>query len=437
MDKSILFSDLVNIKAKIKLSVEEINKELDKEAGKTAKKIKIDGFRPGKVPKNVVLQRYKEELIKEAKNTLLKKGIEELIKENDKNFKDLVSEPFFEDYKEDEEEGFLEADIIISFKPKIELDDYESLIPKIEEIKISEEDIKLKEKELLKKEAKLEVVEEDRGLKVGDFALFDFEGFIDGENFEGGKAKDFTLELGSGQFIPGFEDGMLGLKVGEERDIKLSFPKNYGSADLAGKDAVFKVKISQIKALKIPKLDEEMLKKLLTNEDNISKEKLREKIIKILEDESFLRQVSQELKPKFAKNLVENIDFLLPLSVVEQETDIQFRSSWPSFSEEEVKELASDEKKYQEKRESFKDEAIKSVKLTFILDELAKQLKLSISDAELIQAIYFEAYSYGMDPKELVKNYQDQGKIGALRMSLLEDKLFAQIFKEQKEKADK
>lgn len=274
-------------------------------------------------------------------------------------------------------------------------------------------------------------------MKIGDFAKFDFDGYIDDKAFEGGKANDYTLEIGSGQFIPGFEDGMLGLKVGEERDVKVMFPKEYGASELAGKEAVFKVKIHEIQELKIPELNDELIKKLLSNDGNPSEEKLRKRLKDQLEQEAMFKEIQEKLKPKLVEALVENIDFELPLSVVEQETDMQFRNSWRNIDEKEAKELSEDEKKYEEKRASFKEDAEKSVKLTFIIDELARELKMSVSDEELMRAIYFEAYRYGVDPREHAKRYQEQGTLGALKMSILEDKLFAELFKEQKEKAEK
>lgn len=430
MDKKIEFADNVNIKASIVLSKEEIEKELNNEAKRAAKSMRIDGFRKGKVPVSVVMQRYKDELIQESKNTLLKRGVDEVLKDHAKSAKDLIGEPFFDKFED--KEGVVKASFVASFKPEVKLGDYESLIPELSKVEISDEEVNKKLDELLKNHGELEAIKEERGIKTGDFVKFDFEGYIDDKPFEGGKAAGHVLEIGSGQFIPGFEDGMLGLKVGEERDVKVTFPKEYGASELAGKDAVFKVKIHEILLKKLAKLDEDLLKTLLPKEENPSKELLIKDIKTKLADEQMYKEITSKLRPELTQKLVENIDFELPLSVVEQETDLQFRSAWQSFEPDVVEKISKDEKAYEEKREEFKQEARNSVKLTFIIDALANDKKITVSDNELMQAIYFEAYSYGIDPREYAKMHQERGTLGALRMGILENKLFAQLFKDKK-----
>ena len=263
------------------------------------------------------------------------------------------------------------------------------------------------------------------------------EGFVDDKAFEGGKAENYVLEIGSKQFIPGFEDGMVGMKIGEEKDIKVTFPKEYGAAHLAGKDAVFKVKLHEIQELKIPELDDEMLKKLLPGEEKASVEVLDEKLKEQIKNEKLFKLVNDELKGKFADALIEKYNFDLPKGIVEQETDMQMRAAFNTFSEKEIEELKASKEKYQEKRDSFKEEAQKSVKLTFIIDELAKLRKIEVNDQELIQAIYFEAYRYGMNPKEHLENYKKQGALPAVKMALIEEKLFNDIFIPKTEKSEK
>ena len=171
-----------------------------------------------------------------------------------------------------------------------------------------------------------------------------------------------------------------------------------------------------------------MLKKILPNEKEPNAELLEEKIEEQIKNEKLLKLVDEELKAKFADALIENYNFDLPKGIVEQETDMQFRSAWQNFSEEEKKELSQNREKAKEKRDSFKEEAQKSVKLTFIIDGLAKLRKIDINDQELIQAIYFEAYRNGINPKEHFENYKRQGALPAVKMALIEQKLFNDIF---------
>lgn len=418
--------DSVNAIANVKIPLGSIKNEVQNLAKKASKNIKMDGFRPGRVPVSAVLKRYEKELIKDAEQNLFKYAIDSALKELQKENKDLIGDPYFEKF--DRKDGEIEAELMLSFKPVLKLDDYEKLIPEYQTPKVSKKEIEDKKIELLKRFATPEAIKTTRALKEGDFAKFDFEGFVDDKAFDGGKAQDYVLEIGSKQFIPGFEEGMIGLKVGEEKDIKVTFPQDYGVSNLAGKEAVFKVKLHEIQELNIPKLDEKNLKVLLPNEKEPTEELLDEKLKEQIKNEKLFKLVNDELKAKFADALIEKFEFDLPKGIVEQEIDMQFRSAFSKFSEKEIEELKNDKEKYKEKRDSFKDEAKKSVKLTFIIDELAKIRKIEVSDQELIQAIYFEAYRYGMNPKEHLENYKKQGALPAVKMALIEEKLFNDIF---------
>lgn len=427
--------DSVNATASVKIPSGMIKSEVENLAKKASKSVKMDGFRQGKVPVNAVLKRYERELTQNAEQNLFKTAVNNALKELKKESKELVGEPYFEKF--DRKDGEIIAELILSFKPEIKLDDYEKLIPKYEIPKVSKEEIDKKKEELLKRFATAEAIKTKRALKEGDFAKFDFEGFIEGKAFEGGKAENYVLEIGSKQFIPGFEESMIGMQIDEEKDIKVTFPKDYGTAHLAGKDAVFKIKLHEIQELKIPKLDEEMLKKLLPGEEKPSVEILDKKLKEQIENEKLFKLVNDELKAKFADALIEKYHFDLPKGIVEQEIDMQMHTVLNTLSDKETQELKANKEKYQEKRDSFKEEAQKSVKLTFIVDELAKLRKIEVNDQELIQTIYFEAYRYGMNPKEHLENYKKQGALAAVKMALIEEKLFNDIFMPKTEKTKK
>ncbi|WP_417904072.1 trigger factor [Campylobacter sp. LH-2024] len=427
--------DSVNATASVKIPSGMIKSEVENLAKKASKNIKMDGFRPGKVPVAAVLKRYEKELTQDAEQNLFKSAVDNALKELKKEAKELVGEPYFEKF--DRQNGEIIAELALSFKPVLKLDGYEKLIPEYQTPKVTKKEIDEKKEELLKRFATPEAIKTKRALKEGDFAKFDFEGFVDEKPFDGGKAENYILEIGSKQFIPGFEEGMVGMKIGEEKDINVTFPKEYGASHLAGKDAVFKVKLHEIQELKMPELDEEMIKKLLPNEEKPSVELLEEKLKEQIKNEKLFKLVNDELKAKFADALIAEYNFDLPRGIVEQETDMQFRAAFNTFSEKEIEEIKADKEKYQEKRDSFKEEAQKSVKLTFIIDELAKIRNIEVSDQELVQAIYFEAYRYGMNPKEHLDNYKRQGALPAVKMALVEEKLFNDIFMPKTEKSSK
>ena len=425
------FEDKVNAVASVNIPRQKIDDEIKALAQKASKSIKMDGFRPGKVPASAVMKRYEKELSKDAEQNLLKNAVDEALKELKKDGKELVAEPYFEKFER--KDSGIETQRVLSFKPQVDLKGYEALIPKFSAPKAEKKELDEKKKELLKSLATTEPIKSKRALKKGDFAKFDFEGFVDGVAFEGGKAENFTLEIGSGRFIPGFEDAMVGMKEGENKDIKVTFPKDYGAANLAGKEAVFKIKLHEIKELKIPELNAEILKQILPNEKAPSEKLLDERLSEQIENEKLFKLINEDLKEKFGEALLKKFDFDLPRGVVEQEIDVQFRNAWSGFSQKELDEIRGDSDKYQKKRESFRNEAQKSVKFTFVVDELARLRGVSVSDNEVMQAVYFEAYRYNQDPKALLESYQQQGILPAIKMSLIESKLFNDIFAPKKD----
>ena len=425
------FEDKVNAVASVNIPRQKIDDEIKALAQKASKSIKMDGFRPGKVPASAVMKRYEKELSKDAEQNLLKNAVDEALKELKKDGKELVAEPYFEKFER--KDSGIETQLVLSFKPQVDLKGYEALIPKFSAPKAEKKELDEKKKELLKSLATTEPIKSKRALKKGDFAKFDFEGFVDGVAFEGGKAENFTLEIGSGRFIPGFEDAMVGMKEGENKDIKVTFPKDYSAANLADKEAVFKIKLHEIKELKIPELNAEILKQILPNENAPSEKLLDERLSEQIENEKLFKLINEDLKEKFGEALLKKFDFDLPRGVVEQEIDVQFRNAWSGFSQKELDEIRGDSDKYQKKRESFRNEAQKSVKFTFVVDELARLRGVSVSDNEVVQAVYFEAYRYNQDPKALLESYQQQGILPAIKMSLIESKLFNDIFAPKKD----
>ena len=234
---------------------------------------------------------------------------------------------------------------------------------------------------------------------------------------------------------------MIGLKVGGERDIKVTFPAEYGAASLAGKDAVFKVKLHEIGEQKKAELNEETLKKIMPNEQNPSKEMLEASIKDQIRTSKFITLLNGEIKDKFAQALTKKFNFDLPENIIDQEMNVRFRNDWYSFSDDERKKYQEDKKALEAKLESYKEEASNSVKLTFIIDELAKVNKIEVSDQELIQTIYMEAYRSGRNPKEHMEYYKKNGMLPAVKMAIVEEKLFLHLFPlpedEQIEKAKK
>ena len=421
--------DSANAKVQAKVSKEKVEEQENKIAKKIAKDVKIDGFRKGKAPAKVVKKLYKESIeqdsIAQIFQELLKNAIEEL-QETQEN---LIGEPQITKFEKNDD-GSLDIEFEISFRPQIDTSKVEECIPEVKTPRVTKKEIEERINELLKSASKVKDVEEDRELKEGDIAVIDFEGFVDGKAFEGGKAEDYPLEIGSGSFIPGFEDGLVGMKKGETREINVTFPKEYGSNELAGKDAMFKVTLKKIQQRVLPDIsDEALLKRFLPDIEHPTFEDLEKTVKKQLKREKLNKIYLEELKPKMTETLIEKIEFDLPKSVVDQEIDMSFQTSLQGKSKDEIKELQENPDKVEELRKGFEEEAKDSVKLTFIVDELAKEQDIKVDDNEVVQAIYYEAMQQGQDPKKYLEYYQKQNLLPAIKMAMVEDKLFSKLLK--------
>ncbi len=427
--------DDANAIVEAKISTALLNKKEDKIAAEAAKNMKVDGFRKGKVPLHVVKARHGEQLKQDAEQEVLKELFDAALIELDVKPELMVGEPIISKF--DKSDDGIDVEIKVSFRPVVNIEGYEDLIPEYKTPRVLKKDVDARVEDMLKAVAPLKKIEEKRGLENGDFALLDFEGFIDGTPFEGGKAEKYQLEIGSGSFIPGFETGLVGLKAGEERDVEVSFPKDYNSKDLAGKKAVFKVKLHEIEAKDTSAApDAEALKKLLPGVEDPTVEKLEEQVKEQLKNEKLAKLFNEEVKPKFVDALLEKIEFALPQIIVDQEIDLQVRNIFGKMSEEEIKEYSEHPEKIEEKRAEFADEAKNSVKLTFLVDELSRAQEIKVDDQEVLQMIYFEAMQQGQDPKKYYEYYEKQGLLPAIKMSIVEDRLFTKLFTKDEKEAE-
>jgi len=421
-------SDSANISVTAKIEKSDIEKEINKIAKRLAKREKIDGFRKGKVPVSIIKRIYADNLSQEAESSLIGRVIDESIKKVDAKSEDVIGEPHFNRY--DKSDSGIDVELIISLKPVIEKRDYRALAPKYEEPKVEESEIDERLNMLVEQNTPYrEVKDGDASLQEGDQAKFDFVGRVDGKEFEGGKAEGYELVIGSKQFIAGFEEQMVGMKRGESREIKVKFPENYQSKDLAGKDAIFNVTLDSFKRKREAKLDADMIKRIFPSEENPDEKIAREHIKNQLENEKLMEIYQNRLKPEFIATLVESYNFDLPKNIVEKEIDAQLNQKAQSMSSEELEELRRDEKKLEKLRESLREDAVNSVKATFLIDALAKEENISVSDGEVAQTIYYEAMMSGQDPEQVIKYYQDNNLIPAIKMGIVEDKLFSKILK--------
>lgn len=245
--------------------------------------------------------------------------------------------------------------------------------------------------------------------------------------FEGGKAENFSLKIGSGQFIPGFEDQMIGMKPNETKTIKVTFPAEYGAANLAGKEADFEVTLNEIQVKATPTLDDELAAKLLHGVEGANVDMLKERIKEQLQREEISKLYNSELKPQLVDALVAKYDFALPNNIVEQEVDVKINQKAGTMSAEELESYKNNPEKVDALRDEVRDEAKMSVKATFIVDALARAEKISANDQEVSQAIYYEAIMSGQDPQKVMEYYSKNNLLPAIKMGIIEDKLFSKL----------
>ncbi|WP_456485479.1 trigger factor [Hydrogenimonas sp.] len=421
-------SNDANVQVEAKIAKSDIEKRADKIAKEAAKQMKIDGFRPGKAPVSVVKKRLGERLEQDAEAEALREVLNTASKELELDADKIIGEPAVTKFDRGEE--FIEVELKLSLRPEIEVGDISGLIPEAQKPEVSDEEVEERIKELAEAQAPFESIEEDRGLQEGDLAVFDFEGFLDGEPFEGGKAEDYELRIGSGQFIPGFEEQMIGMKKGEEKTIKVTFPEDYGNEKLAGKEVEFKINLKDIKVKQPVEIDDSLAKKIM-GDDNATLDQLKEEIRKQIASEKLSKLYNDELKPKLVEALVEAFEFDLPESVVDQEVELALRNKVQQMSEEELAELRENEEKVKELREELREEAAKSVKATFIVDALAKSEGVDVTDQEMMQTIYYEAMGMGQDPQKTFEYYQKQNLLPAIKMAMIEDRLLTKLLNEK------
>jgi trigger factor len=413
-----------NVDISAKIGKEEVEKRVDKIAAETGRKIKVDGFRKGKVPPAVVKKLYGEQLIQDAETEVVGEMIKRAYEEAGIDASSVIGDPIFRKY--DKSEEFIEVEMTVCLRPEVDVEGYGECVPSYEVPEVSEEELNERLQKLAEQSAKTVEVEDDRGLEEGDIAVFDFTGYIDDEPFEGGKAENYELEIGSGQFIPGFEEQMKGMKKGESKSIEVTFPEDYQAENLKGKKARFDIVLHAIKEKKIPEIDDELAKSV-THKEDATLETLKKQVKEQIATEKLSKLYNEELKQKLLENLIEKFDFDLPENIVEQEIDNLANQKASSMSKEEIEEIRNSSEKLDELRDSVREDAQSSVKATFIVDAVAKAEDVKVDDQEVTQALYYEAIMTGQDPEAVIKYYQQNNLLPAIKMGMIEDRLFAKL----------
>ena len=393
-----------NIKEiEIKVEGKEWKEALDKAFKEANKKAKIDGFRPGHAPKEVFIKKYGEQaLYMDAAEAVVDGAYEKMLKENEKDLEDLVARPDVQ-VKEINGEG-VTFNFVLTMRPEVKLGDYKKINVKCEKASVTAEEIEDTIENIRHRYA--EDVLKDGEIKDGDVAVIDFEGFVDGVAFEGGKGENYSLKIGSGTFIPGFEEQLIGLKSGDEKDVEVTFPEDYHAEDLKGKKATFKVKVHEVKEVKVPELDKDFFEDL-GMEGVDTKEKLEAKI-----SESILTNKESELENKYIDELLEaaakDTEVDIPEVMIDDELERMIREydshlrSQGITLEQFYKFTNSDEEAL---KSQMRPEAARRVKHRLMLEEIAKQEKIEISDEEANKEAERLAENYQIKKEEFLQMF--------------------------------
>lgn len=390
------------VQLEIEVDAEKFNAGLQKAFAKNAKKFNIPGFRKGKAPRNMVEKYYGEQVLYEdAINEVCPEAYDEAIEKNDLH---PVDRPEIDIQQIGKGQNLIFT-AKVTVKPEVELGQYKGVEVKKNDVVVTDEDVEKELQKVVDKNARLITIE-DRGIQTDDTAVIDFEGFIDGVPFEGGKAEDYSLVIGSGSFIAGFEDQLIGAKPGDEPDVSVTFPEDYGKEELAGKPALFKVKIKEIKVKELPTVDDEFAKDVSEFETlDEYKADLRKKLTEKAE-----HTAKHELEDGVIEKVVENAAVEIPRVMVEKRIDnliydFSMRLRYQGLDLQKYLEIMGmDANTF---RTQFDKRAEGEVKTQLVLEAVSKAEKIELTQEEVDEDIKKMAENYKQSEEEFKKHLKE------------------------------
>ena len=388
------------IEIEVKFDGAKWEKAQDDAFKKNVANVTIDGFRKGKCPKDVFLKKYgKESLYMDAAEALVGEAFDEVVK-NNKDLKPVVQPRV--DIKSIDEKGVTFTFTIIT-APKVTIKKYKGLKVKAPKVEVSKDEVKQEIENLLERYSEL-VTKEKGKVETGNVAIIDFEGFKDGVAFEGGKGENYSLEIGSNTFIPGFEDGVIGMKVGEEKDINLTFPKDYGAKDLAGQAVVFKVKVNEIKEKVKRELDKDFFEDL-GMEGIDSKEKLEKEI-----EANIKANKEMEAENKYVDELLAEVGKNVDVDIPEEMVDDEVHHMIHQFEQQlQMQGLSLDmyyqftNSNHEALHAQMEKEAYQHVLYRLMLEEISKLESVEVTDKDVEEEIKNLETRYKMKKDDILK----------------------------------
>lgn len=387
-------------KITIEIKGEEWEKALDKSFKKNVKKAQVDGFRKGSVPKNIYIEKFGiESLYQDAYESVVDDAFKSA---QDKTEVKAEIQPTV-DIKKIDKDG-IEFEFTFVGKPEVKLGKYKDLKVKKDKLEVTQEEVDHEIDHLREQFAEIRV-KEDGIVEKGDTAVIDFKGTVDGEELEGGTGENYPLEIGTNTFIPGFEDGVLGMKVGEEKDLHLKFPDDYVK-DLAGKEVIFHVTLHEIKSRILPDIDEDFFKDLgydkVTNAEELAKEV--ENTLK----ESKQKDIDDRFLEDVLKTASENMEVELPEEIIDDEVH---RMMHQFESQLKMQGLTMDQyyqftnTTHEDMHKEMEPEAIRRIKYRYLLEAVSEAEKIEVTDEEADKDATEMADNYGISKEELIEAF--------------------------------
>ncbi|UHA74386.1 trigger factor [Paenibacillus sp. 481] len=394
----------------VEVNVERVTEALDQAFKKVSKQVNVPGFRKGKIPRPIFEAKFGvESLYQDAIDIILPGVYSEAVKETNIS---PVDQPEVEVQQFGRGQTF-KFKAKVTVKPEVKLGEYKGLVVETAAVEVTEEELSAELERLQQRHAELIIVDEDTAAK-GDTVVMDFEGFVDGEAFEGGKGERYSLELGSNTFIPGFEDQLIGLGTGDFKDVEVTFPEHYHAENLAGKQATFKVKIHEIKRKQLPQLDDEFAKDV-SEFDTLDEYKAD--LQKQLQDRKE-REGQAAREAAVVEKAAENADVEIPHSMIESEIqhmvkDLDNRLRQQGMTIDMFLTLSG--QTIADLREQMQTEAKKRVANNLVLDQIAKEENLTVSEEELAEELEKMAQMYQRSAEEIRSILENNGTIENLR----------------------
>ena len=391
----------------ITIKSEDIKKAIDKELINTAKKVRIDGFRKGKVPLKIVEQRYGASILQDALSDLMQQNFIEAIVQEKLN---PVGAPTYTptEYKDGKDYTFT---VEFEVYPEVKIKDLDKIEVEKPVAEVVDADVENMIETLRKQQGTWKEI--DQSAKEQNRVTLDFVGQVDGEEFEGGKANDFVLVLGQGRMIPGFEDAILGHKANDQFDINVTFPEDYHAENLKGKPAVFSATLKKVEELELPELTEDVIKRFGIADGTV--ESLRIEVRKNMSRE-LNATIRNKIKSQVIDGLVKNNEIDVPSALVEREIDVLRQQAVSRFG-------GNIKQPIDLPKELFEAEAKRRVSVGLLFSEIIESNKIKADDAK-VKSLIDEIASAYEDPKEVLEYYsKDKKAMDNIRSVAIEDQV--------------